>query len=37
MSRGWFVIDLFHVFGKDAFIFEQSQIDGCENKEFYQW
>jgi hypothetical protein len=35
MSRGWFMIDLFQVFDKDAFISQQSQIDGCENKAFH--
>jgi hypothetical protein len=29
------MIDLFQVFGKDAFISQQSQIDGCENKAFH--
>jgi hypothetical protein len=32
MSKGWFPIDLFHVFGKDAFISQQPQINGCEKK-----
>jgi hypothetical protein len=34
MSIGWLMIDLSQVFGKDAFISPQSQIDGCENKAF---
>lgn len=29
------MIDLFEVFGNDAFISQQSQIDGCENKAFH--
>jgi len=29
------MIDLFQVFDKDAFISQQSQIDGCENKAFH--
>jgi len=26
---------LFQVFDKDAFVSQQSQIDGCENKAFH--
>ena len=29
------MVDLFQVFGKDAFISQQSQVDGCENKAFH--
>lgn len=29
------MIDLFQVFDKDAFVSQQSQIDGCENKAFH--